>query len=463
VAAKISNADLHRIASLFEMVQRASQENADEHVRNEGINATGVLLRLLAKYGLDLSDVPDIQRQHEQAEAAKAAATTATPTSDPKAPNALQLVRHLLQEYVDMAPHEYIGTALWILHAHVVDRFQISPRLLNLSPVRKCGKTRVLNCLERLVPNPERHAHISAASLFRILDDGNKTILLDEGDNADLPMDHVKRTVLNDGWQKGGSITRTIKGEQRRFSTYGAVSISAIGILPLPLMRRAVVNRMQRSARTDLKTLEMMVSPAEAQRFEAVRRYAVTWAQNAQFNPDPQLPRILRGSMAEDSWRVLISIADSFQSDYWSKAARDAAIAYTDGFQDEDAPIALLYDTRLIMRRLGVDRIKGAILASELHALEDGMGVWLVFCGMNGNQPPHPITQGDILAMFRRFDLNLVPKPLFDRGSREDRGKAGRGWYVSQLERWWKIYCPEKDQEDEANNVQQLRSKPKSK
>src|SRR5262249_35935723 len=232
-------------------------------------------------------DVADLRRQHEQALAAKSATKTAA--SDP---NVLELTVHLLQEWVDMRPHEYVGTALWILHTHCVDAFQISPRLVNLSPVRKCGKTRVLNCLERLASNPEKYGHASAAALFRILDEGNnKTLLLDEFDNADLPMDPVKRAVLNDGYQKGASITKTIKGEQRSFSIFGAVSISAIGMLPLPLMRRSVINRLQRTLRTDLKTIEMMASPKEASRFEAVRRYMISWRQTAQFNLDPQLPK----------------------------------------------------------------------------------------------------------------------------------------------------------------------------
>ena len=59
--AKITDDDLRRIVSLFEMVQHASQEGADDHVRNEGLNATSKLLQLLAKYGLDLGDIPDLK------------------------------------------------------------------------------------------------------------------------------------------------------------------------------------------------------------------------------------------------------------------------------------------------------------------------------------------------------------------------------------------------------------------
>jgi hypothetical protein len=459
VAAKISDDDLRRIVSLFEMVQRASREDADEPVRNEGANATGVLLRLLAKYGLDLADIPDIARQHEQATAAKAATKAATPASDPKAPNALELTHHVLREYVDMAPHEYIGTALWFHHAHVFEHFPISPRLAMTSPVRNCGKSLVLHLAERLTPNAERHDSITAATLFRLIDQSARTFLLDEGDNLGLKIERNLRSVLNSGYQKGGVIGRTIRGEPKNFSTYAPAAIAAIGTLPLPLMRRSVVIRMHRTSRTDLKTYQTIATSGEARRLEAVRRHMIAWSQTAQFNFNPRLPKILRGGTA-DIWRVLISVADSFQSTYWSKAARDAAVAFADGFYDEDAPVALLFDIRTIFRRLGVDRIKSVLLTQELHELEDGSGVWTAWRGESDDAMPHAITQGEIAALLRRFDPNLRSKPLFELGSRESRGKAGRGFYKHQFERWWRDYCPEKDDENaDSDNVRQLHTK----
>jgi putative DNA primase/helicase len=458
--AKISDDDLRRIVSLFEMVQRASQEDADEHVRNEGTNATGVLLRLLGKYGLNLADIPDIARRHEQATAAKAATKTATPAQEhPKAPNALELTHHVLREYVDMAPHEYIGTTLWFHHAHVFDHFPISPRLALLSPVRNCGKSLLLHLAERLTPNAERHDSISAATIFRLIDHGARTLLLDEGDNLGLKIERNLRSVLNSGYQKGGYIGRTIRGEPTKFSTYAPAAIAAIGMLPLPLMRRSVVIRMHRTSRTDLKTYQAMAASGEVRRLEALRRHMIAWSQTAQFNFNPRLPKILRGGTA-DIWRVLISIADSFQSTYWSKAARDAVVAFANGFYDEDAPVALLFDIRTILRRLGVDRIKGALLTQELHELEDGAGVWTAWRGENDDAMPHAITPGEIAALLRRFDLNLRPKPLFELGSRESRGKAARGFYKHQFEPWWQRYCPEKDDENaDSDNVRQLHTK----
>ena len=76
MATSISQEDIKRIATLFEIVDRASREEVDEHLKNEAANAFPVLLRLLGKYGLSISDVPELQRQHEQNEAAKRASST---------------------------------------------------------------------------------------------------------------------------------------------------------------------------------------------------------------------------------------------------------------------------------------------------------------------------------------------------------------------------------------------------
>jgi hypothetical protein len=439
------------------MTRHASQ-SADEHVKHEAANAVTKLLELLAKYGLDLGDIPELKRQHDQAEAAEAAKKTAgaTTASNPDQPNVLELVHHVLQGYVDLQPHEYVGTALWILHTHVHQRFQVCPRLALLSPVRGCGKSKVLLIATRLVANAERHDNITAPSIYRLIDNNAPTLLLDEGDNLGLKIDRVMRSVLHSGWLRGGVITRVIRNEPKAFSTFCPVAIAAIGTLTLPLLHRSIVVQMHRTLRTDLKTIEMMSSLEEINRLEALRRHIVAWAQTAQFSLEPQLPKILRGRTA-DNWRVLTAVADSFGSAYWSEAARAAAVSFSDGFHDEDACVALLYDTRTIFRTHKADRIKSALLTETLHELEEGVGIWNAWRGEADDQAPHLITQGEIASLLRRFDRDLRPRPLFELGSRKTRGKAGRGYYRHQFEKWWTIYCPEDDQA--ADNVRQLRAK----
>src|SRR5262249_37066002 len=126
--------------------------------------------------------------------------------------------------------------------------------------------------------------------------------------------------------------------------------------------------------------------------------------------------------------------------------------------------VALLYDTYAVFRLRHTDRIKGAMLMKMLHEMEDGVGIWSAWRGENDDQFPHPITQGEIASLYRRFSRDLRPKPLFELGSRETRGTAGRGYYFEQFKPWWAKYCPDLEIEDAAEQegvVRQLHAKQK--
>jgi Protein of unknown function (DUF3631) len=456
----VSEKDLRQIVLLYEVVNRGAQDDADVHVKNEAVNATLALLRLLGKYGLSIGDVPALQARQAQAEAAKdakAASAAAAPGKTPdNQPNVLDLMRHMFQGYSDVQPHEYIGITLWVAYSHVFGRFQISPRLALLSPVRGCGKSNTLSLIEKLALNATKHDHISAPALFRLIEQGAGTMLLDEGDNLGLKIDRVMRSVLNSGHLRGGGITRVIRGQPTTFSTFAPAAIAAIGTLTLPLLHRSIVIQVHRSLRTDLKTIEEMNSIEELRRLEALRRHIVAWGQTAQFDLNPQLPRALRGRGA-DNWRVLISIADSFDSKYWSTAAREAAIVFVGGCHDEDACVALLHDIRATFFRLNVDRIKSSVLVAMLNEMEDGAGVWNAWRGENDDQSPHAISQGEVASLLRRFSRDLRPRTVFELGPRGGRGASGRGYHRQQFEQWWERYCPEDNEDANADNVRQLR------
>jgi hypothetical protein len=392
------------------MTSGATREDADEAIRNEARNAFDMLLRLLGKYGLTLADIPKIQQRHQEGAAVKAA--NAAAAAGPGEPNAFDLTRYMLEGYANMqSPHDYVATTLWFLHSYVFDRFMITPRLALLSPVPGCGKSMVLKLAERLTANPEKHDNITAAALFRLR----------------------KRSRPSRRWPSPRSARST-----------------------RPLIHRSVVIRMRRTSRTDLKTVELMDMAEEIQRFDAVRRRIVTWAQGAKFRPDPPLPKVLHGRQG-DNWRVLIAIADSFGAP-WGKMAREAAVAFAAGSGDEDSLILLLYDIRTIFRAGNLDRIKSAVLIRELIDMEDGVGLWGAWRGENDDQSPHEITQAEVASLLRRLD-GLRPQTVFERGSRQSRGPSGRGYYRKQFELWWRIYCRDDDEPANSDMVRRLHPK----
>ena len=373
------------------------------------------------------------------------------PVFDENQTNALGLVHHVLREYSDVKPHEYVGTALWTLHTHVWERFLIAPRLALLSPFRGCGKTELLSLLAKLVADPEKHDNITAAALFRANDARAPCWLLDEGENLAMRLNRDLKAVLDSGHRRGGVITRCINGADRSFQTYSRMAIAAIGPLPLTLAHRAVIIRMMRTLRTDLKKLDGDIS-----RLDALQRYLVTWGRNVgTFDLNPKLPKVLHGR-ANDNWRVLISIADSFKSQYWSRMAREAAIAFAaDSQLAEDPLVLVLIDLRTVFHLHGVDRMFSENIIKELIALEDGAGIWSAWRGDRDDQTPHHLTRGELAGLLSRLDIR--PKTVWPLGGRLDRGSSAKGYYKHQfLDAWARLRIEEPKDE---NDVRQLRRK----
>jgi len=127
----------------------------------------------LKRNGKTRIDIPSILAQ---AVADDAAASTPPPPSDPRDSDPtgpiitpLDLVHALLQDYITLDKHEYVAMALWAVHTHVYDQFQVTPRLALTSPVRGCGKSITLSVLARLVARHELVDNITAAALYDTL------------------------------------------------------------------------------------------------------------------------------------------------------------------------------------------------------------------------------------------------------------------------------------------------------
>jgi putative DNA primase/helicase len=93
-----------------------------------------------------------------------------------------------------------------------------------VSPEKRCGKTTVLIILQFLTPRSELASNISAAAVFRHIEDERPTLLIDEGDTFTKDNDDV-RGILNSGHIKTAAyVSRTIEafGEHKakRFSTW---------------------------------------------------------------------------------------------------------------------------------------------------------------------------------------------------------------------------------------------------
>ena len=189
----------------------------DAEVARNKLNA------LLAEYQLTWNDLPailsesdDARRGGGDAEPPEAAPSTGRAESD-----ILGVLLAVIEEYIGVAPEERMALALWIVHCHVFDRFEITPRLALLSPVRGCGKTTVLGLIDVLVYEANRTDNVTAASIYYHLEKQPRTTwLIDEADGLDLSRNNVLRSVFNSGHRRGGCVSRYVGGRSREYPTF---------------------------------------------------------------------------------------------------------------------------------------------------------------------------------------------------------------------------------------------------
>jgi Protein of unknown function (DUF3631) len=370
---------------------------------------------------------------------------TAAPQPDV---NVLALVHHVIGQCVDLQPHEYVAVALWVLHAHLYERFLCTPRLALVSPVRGCGKTTLLALFEKLLSRPHRSDHISPAAIYHLIDRHHYQMLVDEADNLGLGLNGVLRAVINSGHRRGGGTTRLIKGQPRRFSTFAPMAIAAIGNLPRPIVHRSIVIRMQRS--DGVKELKRLDAADTVDLLNWLYLQVLGWARsNPAVNPNPAMPAKLRNRQA-DNWRPLVGIADAFGL-HWGKAAREAAIALTRGHHEEDPAVLLLHDIRDVFDLRGVDRLASSTLVQALNEIEDGL--WSEWRGMHGDQQARHLSQGELARMLTPFGIR--PRTIWP-AHRRVSSRSRKGYLRSQFEATWRSYCNDADTPAQSSNIRHL-------
>jgi hypothetical protein len=296
------------------------------------------------------------------------------------------------------------------------------------------GKSTLLELIGRLAHDPyPRLINVTAASLYRLMDAGRgKTILVDEANNQYLLDDKTLRAVLN-GNKRTDNLTRVGKSRDVVFyRAFSPLAIGARGKLPNDLLQLCIVIRMHRHPpdapplrpldENDLGFLLLT---------DTVCNLIRKGAAETTLTLDP--PNPVRNRYA-DNWRPLLAIADSLER---GDRVRELALQMTAGLPDDDASIHLLEAIRDIFDTLRVDRIFSATLVDQLHQREDQP--WSEWTGVNNDRPAHPITQAQVAAILRGFEIN--PKTIFPLGARASRGPSARGYMREQFEKAWASYC----------------------
>jgi hypothetical protein len=278
---------------------------------------------------------------------------------------------------------------LWIAHTHVIAALDFTPRLALLSPVKQCAKTRVLELVARLARRARHSVSMSAAFMFRVIEDQAPTLLIDEvdtifGKRAKDEAGEALRGLIDAGFERGATVGRMVgegAGMQPKdFPVFCPVALAGIGdCLPDTITDRSIVVRMRRRAPGE--TVEAFRRRRAGAQAEALRRRLGSWAETAEFtveatvDADPELPDGVE-DRAADCWEPIIAVAEA-AGGMWPGRARDACKVLTgeraNGNQGTGA--RLLADVRTVLA--GENEIFSAVLVERLNALDEApWGGW---------------------------------------------------------------------------------------
>ena len=163
----------------------------------------------------------------------------------------LDRLRSTVERYAIMPAGGEIAIPLWVLFAHTHNHHSVSPILAILAPDSECGKTTLLNTVSWLVPKALPSSGASPATVYRVIEDCQPTLLTDELDSLTRETADALRGIYNSGHvRRLAYIMRMVKAgddmEVRRFSTWGPKAIAQIGKPATTILSRSIVIWMQR-------------------------------------------------------------------------------------------------------------------------------------------------------------------------------------------------------------------------
>jgi hypothetical protein len=349
-------------------------------------------------------------------------------TGQPVGARLLGQLHAALVRYVAVpTPEAADAIVLWIAATHAVPAWNCAPRLDITSPVKRCGKSRLLDIIETTCHDPLVTVNISPAALVRSISTDPPTLLLDEADTVFGPKsadNHEDlRGILNAGHSRNRPYIRwdvTIR-DVEHCPTFAMAALAGIGALPDTITDRAVVVAMRRRAPG-----EDVARYRERRDGDPLRRlggHLGSWVRahlDELRDAEPDMPVEDR---AADSWEPLIAIADLAGGD-WPTRARKAATALT-AEDDTDTSLGarLLADLRNVFG--DAEALWTGTILDKLHKLDEAP--WSDYFG-------HPLNARDLARLLKPYGIKPTDVKL--------DGTNRKGYRRGDLHDPWTRYLP---------------------
>lgn len=329
--------------------------------------------------------------------------------------------------------HAHVAHTLWIVHTHLMEAWESTPRIAFLSPEPGSGKTRALEISELLVPRPVEAVNVTPAYLFRKVGDpdGAPTILYDEIDTVFGPKakdNEEIRGLLNAGHRRGAVAGRcVVKGkviETEEIPAYCAVALAGLGNLPDTLLSRAVVIRMRRRAPGErVDAYRRRVHEFDG---HELRDTIAMWATDILKEVTAAWPEMPPGIEDRDAdvWEPLLAIADAAGGG-WPERARVAAVALVAESKGSTPSLGvrLLADLRAVFG--DSETMSTEDIISALCALDEAP--W-------GDMYGKPINSRGLATRLRQYDVQSKNVRIGE--------KVTKGYRRDDLHDPWNRYLP---------------------
>jgi putative DNA primase/helicase len=128
----------------------------------------------------------------------------------------LDSIRDVLTRYVVLPELAAEALALWVVHTYAFTLREVTTYIGVVSPEKRCGKTTLLELLGRLANRSLTAANISPSALFRVIQDTQPTLLIDEADTFLQGRDELAG-ILNAGYRKGNAYVVRLSDSRTRW------------------------------------------------------------------------------------------------------------------------------------------------------------------------------------------------------------------------------------------------------
>jgi hypothetical protein len=361
----------------------------------------------------------------------------AIPPSRPQSHDGAVLLGELhaaLCRYVVLpTPQTADAVTLWIAATHAQPAWEHAPRLAVVSPLKRCGKSRLLDIVAETCHHPLITVNATIAAVVRSLGEDPPTLLVDEADTlwgtrkqADQHED--LRGLLNAGHQRNRPMLRwdVTTRALEQLDTFAMAMLAAIGELPDTIMDRAVVVRMRRRAPGE--RVDPYRTRRDAPPLNELRDRLGGWARAHVRELHQAAPAMPLEDRAADTWEPLIAVADLAHGD-WPTRARTAAVTMTAAEsqheEDTSASVRLLGDLRQVFA--DADALSTTTILDGLHKLDDAP--W-------GDWYGRPLSTRELAKLLRPYEVR--PKTIREHHTGDNR----KGYTRADLHEHWARYLP---------------------